>query len=67
MNCRDCHRFDPEKETCKDGKLNPLTYEQASETLMIYGIRAICIFNDHRESLIERRTVAMKEFKRQSE
>ncbi|MCU0316074.1 MAG: hypothetical protein MUC92_05735 [Fimbriimonadaceae bacterium] len=52
MNCRDCHRYDPETETCKDRKLNPKSWEQAVDCANTYGVRSVCIFNDHREKLI---------------
>lgn len=53
MRCKDCHRFDIEKKTCKDSKLNPRHYSQAVDIAQQFGPRVICIFNDHREQIIE--------------
>ncbi|MES1147522.1 MAG: hypothetical protein ABUL49_02105, partial [bacterium] len=54
-NCRDCPRYDPEARTCRDGKINPATWETAVEASQVYGLRAICILNDHRERLVMNR------------
>ena len=51
MKCPDCPRWNAEAQTCLDGKLNPRTYEQASEVAQVMGVRVICVFNDHRERL----------------
>lgn len=53
MRCPDCPRFDQENETCKDGKLNPLKWQSAVEVAQHFGIRAICMLNDHRERLLD--------------
>ncbi len=55
MECKDCPRFDPEHERCKDGKLNPLSKGTAIEVVQIHGIRSICTFNRFREELIHAR------------
>jgi hypothetical protein len=52
MQCRDCARFDGESGHCRDKKLNPDTWEEAVNVSRVYGIRAVCMFNDHRERLI---------------
>jgi hypothetical protein len=51
--CRDCPRHDPEAGRCRDGKTNPERYDQAVEVVRLFGLRAICTYNDHRERLIE--------------
>lgn len=56
MHCQDCPRYDPDKNVCKDGKLNPLRWDQAVEIANIFGARAVCVFNDHRERLVRTRT-----------
>jgi hypothetical protein len=53
MECRDCPRYIEGR--CKDGKLNPETWDQAVNASNVFGVRAICTFNDHRERLIESR------------
>lgn len=53
--CRDCPRYDPEAERCRDGKINPLEWENAVSVSRQFGVRAICVFNDHRERLIHAR------------
>lgn len=59
MKCRDCPRFCQGDEDgpgrCLDGKLNPQTYSMAVEVSETMGLRAICIFNDHRERLVAQR------------
>lgn len=57
--CRDCHRYDKETEKCRDGKVNPLRYEQALSVSQVMGLRAICAFNDHRERLVAVRSGAL--------
>lgn len=59
MNCPDCPRYDSVGEKCKDGKINPGSYQLASEAVQIFGIRSICTYNDFRETLLERRSVAL--------
>lgn len=66
MRCKDCHRFDLDHETCKDGKLNPRHYSQAVEVAQQFGPRAICIFNDYREQIIESFTKNELETKRRT-
>lgn len=58
MHCKDCPRYDDEARKCRDGKLNPQRYSEAIETCNVYGVRAICTFNDHRQRLIEVRTAS---------
>jgi len=53
--CRDCARYDSDESRCKDGKINPMDWETAVSTSQILGLRSICIFNDHRERLIQAR------------
>lgn len=58
MECRDCARYVDER--CEDRKLNPLRWEQAVNVANVYGIRSICMFNDHRERLVKARTLPQK-------
>jgi hypothetical protein len=51
MDCRDCPRFNAEAEKCRDNKLNPRTWDQAVSVMHVYGIRWVCVFNDHRARL----------------
>jgi hypothetical protein len=55
MQCQDCPLFDPELRRCRDGKINPQKWEQALEAANVFGIRALCAYNDHRESLARSR------------
>ncbi len=55
MECKDCARFDPEGEKCRDDKLNPRTWGDAVIVANAMGLRAICVFNDHRERLVRSR------------
>jgi len=55
MDCKDCPRFDPDDEKCRDQKLNPHRWDQAVDVANMMGVRAICMFNDHREKLLEGR------------
>jgi hypothetical protein len=52
MNCRDCPRYDHEGRRCRDGKLNPPRYSDAVEVANVWGVRAICAYNDHRPRLV---------------
>lgn len=52
MNCRDCARWDKETAKCRDGKVNPPKWELAVTVYEVMGLRAICMFNDHRERLV---------------
>lgn len=52
MYCRDCARWDSENRRCKDGKVNPHSWEETVNVANVLGVRAICIFNDHRERLV---------------
>jgi hypothetical protein len=52
MFCQDCTRFDADEEKCRDRKLNPITWDEAVNVANAFGVRAICMFNDHREKLI---------------
>jgi hypothetical protein len=64
MDCRDCALWDDKKERCRDGKINPRKYDDALCAAQVLGVRAICIFNDHRERIVGVRTGApMKEQK----
>ncbi|HXH61392.1 MAG TPA: hypothetical protein VNI20_08535 [Fimbriimonadaceae bacterium] len=56
MDCRDCPRYDPENRRCRDGKLNPPRYSDAVEVANVWGVRAICAYNDHRPRLVSVRT-----------
>jgi hypothetical protein len=51
MRCSQCERFDPEKRACRDGKINPPNYVLTVEAVNVFGVRALCMFNDHRERL----------------
>lgn len=53
MRCSECPRFDPDREACRDGKLNPQRWDQAVDVANLYGLRAVCVFCDHRERLIQ--------------
>ncbi|MDQ2986263.1 MAG: hypothetical protein M3R13_06015 [Armatimonadota bacterium] len=53
MRCEDCPRFDAELAVCNDRKLNPETYADAVEVIQIFGPRAICMLNDHRERMLD--------------
>jgi hypothetical protein len=53
--CRDCPRYDSDAERCRDGKVNPESWENAVSVSQIMGLRSICIFNDYRERLIAAR------------
>jgi hypothetical protein len=51
--CRDCARYDAENAKCRDGKVNPERWDAAVNVANVMGLRAICMFNDHRERLVE--------------
>lgn len=55
MDCRDCARFSEGR--CLDAKVNPLRWEQAVQVANVFGVRAICTFNDHRERLVKARSM----------
>ncbi|HRI42706.1 MAG TPA: hypothetical protein PLL78_08770 [Fimbriimonadaceae bacterium] len=55
MDCRDCARY--EGERCLDEKLNPQRWEQAVQVANVFGVRSICMFNDHRERLVKARSL----------
>jgi len=55
MDCRDCARWNAETSKCLDEKVNPPKWELAVTVSQIYGLRAICPFNDHRERLVRAR------------
>jgi hypothetical protein len=61
MLCKDCARYDAENRRCLDGKVNPQKWELAVEVANVIGLRTICVFNDHRERLVQARTVAFEE------
>ncbi len=52
MDCRDCARYDLEIKRCRDQKVNPQDWETAVNVANVLGVRAICMFNDHRERLV---------------
>ncbi|BBO23111.1 MAG: hypothetical protein QY327_08230 [Fimbriimonadaceae bacterium] len=52
MYCEDCALWDSEAAKCKNGKLNPADWGGAVSVANVYGLRAICVFNDFRERLI---------------
>lgn len=52
MDCKDCPRYDLEARRCRDGKLNPRRYSDAIEVANVWGVRAICTYNDHRLRLV---------------
>ena len=52
MNCRDCPRYDQDAHTCKDGKINPASWGQAVDAAHYFGVRAVCVFCEHRERLV---------------
>lgn len=54
--CRDCPRYDEDAGRCRDGKVNPLEWETAVSVSRQFGVRALCVFNDHRERLIHARS-----------
>lgn len=60
MHCKDCARFDEENGKCKDDKVNPRDYSSALQIATMFGVRAICVFNHHRESLVEVRQSGKK-------
>ena len=60
MDCRDCARYDENRSRCMDGKVNPKRYEHALEASQVLGLRAICVFCDHRERLVSVRGQAAK-------
>lgn len=57
MKCKDCVRFNPDTEKCKDQKLNPHNWETAVNVAQTHGVRTICIFNDFRERLVHNRVM----------
>jgi hypothetical protein len=52
VDCRDCARYDAENKKCLDGKVNPQRYDTVVSVAQVLGVRAICLFNDHRERLV---------------
>jgi len=56
MECRDCARWDLEERKCRDGKINPHSWETAVSVSQVFGIRSICMFNDYRERLVNSRS-----------
>jgi len=54
MDCRDCSLLNAETGACRSGKLNPRTKEDATDIVRMIGIRALCIFNEHREPIVQR-------------
>jgi hypothetical protein len=55
MDCRDCPRYDAEARRCRNGKVNPRDWETAVNVANVMGVRSICLFNDHRERLVQSR------------
>lgn len=60
MECRDCPRFDSENRRCLERKVNPQRWGEAVEVANVLGVRAICLFNDHRERLVKSRQAQVK-------
>lgn len=60
MECRDCVRYCTESRKCLDRKMNPPRFSDAVEVANVFGIRSICLFNDHRERLIRNRAISVK-------
>lgn len=60
MFCRDCPRYDEEKSVCKDGKINPHTWQNAVEASQIFGVRSLCPFSEYRERLIRSQEMATR-------
>ncbi|MBI1755637.1 MAG: hypothetical protein HY248_04030 [Fimbriimonas ginsengisoli] len=60
MYCRDCPRYDGEASRCRDGKVNPPDWETAVNVANVLGLRSICVFNDHRERLVNCRGQQMQ-------
>jgi hypothetical protein len=42
-----------------DQKVNPQRYRDAVEVANLFGLRVICMFNDHREKLIQSRAASI--------
>lgn len=61
MDCQDCPRYDHGSESCRDRKLNPRRWDQAVDVANVYGLRAICTFNDHREKLLASRATDLRQ------
>jgi len=55
VDCRDCARFDEANARCKDGKVNPHSFDSTFTTAQTIGIRAICVFNEYRERIVATR------------
>lgn len=64
MFCRDCPRHDEEKQVCRDGKINPHSWERAVEASQVFGIRSLCPFSEYRERLVKAREIAAREVER---
>ena len=56
MVCRDCARYDSERERCRDQKVNPQSWDTAVTVAQVLGLRSICAFNDYRERLVQSRS-----------
>jgi hypothetical protein len=41
------------RRVCRDGKLNPHSWESAMEVAQQLGARALCMMNDFREEIID--------------
>jgi hypothetical protein len=54
VECRDCPLFDESRGVCRSGKLNPASKERAAEVVSVFGVRALCVFNEQREPLVQR-------------
>lgn len=39
---------------CRSGKLNPRSKEDAVDVARMIGVRALCVFNEHREPIVQR-------------
>jgi hypothetical protein len=58
--CRDCARYDAVLGKCLDGKVNPERWETAISVAQVLGLRSICVFNDHRERIVQSRKPIVK-------
>lgn len=60
MECRDCSRYDTEMSRCRDGKVNPQSFESSFSVAQHLGIRSLCVFNAYREHLVQSRQPVTK-------
>jgi hypothetical protein len=62
LECKHCARYDSDAGKCRDEKLNPGDWGSAITVANVLGVRAICLFNDHRERLVLSRLEALEQF-----